>query len=63
MHSTVLGHDVLTPHMLTVVLDPKHDFFAGTVAGACILSQRKSVHPEELILGHVYFSFAQEWPP
>ena len=51
VHSALLGRGVLTPPAFTAVLDPRLDFFAGTVAGAYIPSRRmlantSGTHPE-----------------
>jgi hypothetical protein len=63
MQSTVLDRGVLILCAFTTTLDPKLDFFAGTVAGACILNQWRFMRLEELIPGHVCIRLVQEWPP
>ena len=57
------GPGMLILRSSTAVLDPRLDFFAGTVAGACILNHRTLARPEELIPGFVCIHFVQEWPP
>ena len=53
MHSSMLGLGVLILHVFTVVLDPRLDFFAGTVAGAYTLGQYGSARLKELIPSYV----------
>jgi hypothetical protein len=46
MHSTMLGPRVLILHISTAALDPRVDFFAGTVAGAYICEPVEVDTPE-----------------
>lgn len=59
----MLASRVLTLPTFAASLDPKLDFFAGTVAGVCIPEERTFLHPEELTVGHVCTRLAQEWQP
>lgn len=63
MHSTMPFPGVLIPHISIAALDPRLDFFAGTVAGAYIMNNWRSLRPKELIPGHVCIRLVQEWPP
>jgi len=63
MHSTFLAHGVLIPCASTGTVDPRLDFFAGTVAGVYILSQWMFMRIDELILSRVCIRLFQEWPP
>jgi len=63
MHSTVLGRGVLIQCASTGTVDPRLDFFAGTVAGVYILNQWMFMRIEELIPSCVCIRLFQEWPP
>ena len=59
----MLGCGGLTLCLFAAVLDPRLDFFAGTVAGGCILNKLVSIYRIELIPSHVCTRSIQEWPP
>lgn len=58
----VLARGMLTWCLFTVALDPRLDFFAGTVAGAFIPTKWVSTRQVELTPTHVCTRFIQEWP-